>query len=363
MIYRNSKNDSTFIIAEAGVNHNGDFDLAKKLIDVAADSNVDAVKFQTFRVESLVTENAPKATYQKISTSEQESQRQMLEALEISFPLQFKLMKYAESRGILFLSTPFDPASLDFLLNDIKLETIKIGSGDLTNGPLLLNVARSRRDVILSTGMASLSEIEDALAVLAFGFVAGKDAKPNKRAFNDAYVSPDGQKLLQSKVSLMHCTSEYPCPFNEINLKAITTLKLAFGLDVGYSDHSQGIHVCLAAVAMGAQIIEKHFTLDKNMKGPDHKSSIEPYELGLLVKQVRDIEAAKGQGVKIPQPSEIANRQVSRKSLVVTDETCAGDILELSSIRAGEGVSPMEYWKYNNTPAKKNFKKGELFDE
>ena len=210
--------------------------------------------------------------------------------------------------------------------------------------------------------MASLAEIEDALALIAFGFVADKDTLPNKKSFYQAYVSSSGQSFLQNKVSLLHCTSEYPCPYDEINLRVIKTLKKSFGLKVGYSDHSQGIHVCLAAVAMGAQIIEKHFTLDRNMEGPDHRSSIEPHELKLLAEQIRNIEDSVGYGVKIPQPSEFGNRIVSRKSLIVEKETKKGELLQLSSLRAGDGLSPMQYWKYNNTIAKRNYRKGELFD-
>jgi len=305
---------TTFIIAEAGVNHNGSLALAKQLIDVAAKAGANAVKFQTFRAEQLVARNAPKAEYQKLTTDAQESQFEMIRKLELTDADHEVLIAHAKARGIEFLSTPFDTSSLILLTKRFGLTTIKVSSGDITNAPLLLEIARTSKHVILSTGMSTLAEIEAALGVLAFGFIEPQTI-PHRNSFANAYSSDEGQLALRKQVSLLHCTTEYPAPFHEVNLSAMDTMSIAFGLPIGYSDHTKGIHISLAAVARGASLIEKHFTLDRNLPGPDHKASLEPSELEEMVSAIRDIEHAVGDGIKRPTLTEAKNRVVARKKL------------------------------------------------
>ena len=277
MSYFNPPNQlATYIVAEAGVNHNGDLEIAYQLVDIAKTAGADCVKFQTFKAENLATKQAPKAKYQETST--QESQYDMLKRLMLSETQFQQLRDYAEQQKITFLSTAFDHDSLHFLTHTLGLTTLKIGSGELTNAPLLLAYARTKAQLILSTGMGTLSDIEQALGVIAFGLLADRE-KPSRAAFRDAYVSSEGQAILQKHVSLLHCTSAYPAAMADLNLRVIQSLGTAFGLRTGYSDHSEGIHVPIAAVTMGACIIEKHFTCDKNMAGPDHKKSLAPKEM------------------------------------------------------------------------------------
>ncbi|HHY20996.1 MAG TPA: N-acetylneuraminate synthase, partial [Bacilli bacterium] len=293
----------TFIIAEAGVNHNGSLQMAKELIDVATEAGADAVKFQTFRAGELASEVAPKAEYQLETTSSSESQFEMLKKLELTVEAHQELIDYCREKNIQFLSTPFDFPSVKLLTETFDLPIIKIPSGEITNAPLLLEIAKTKRKIILSTGMSTLGEIEQALSVLAYGLTSDC-VTPSLEAFNDAFCSTEGQEALIKYVSLLHCTTEYPTPFSEVNLRVIDTLAQAFGLPVGFSDHTVGITAPIAAVARGATIIEKHFTLDRNLPGPDHKASLEPRELTGMVKAIRETELALGQPYKIPTVSE-----------------------------------------------------------
>jgi len=338
-----------FVIAEAGVNHNGSAEMAIQLVDAAVEAGADAVKFQTFKAENLVTKSADKAEYQKATTGADESQYDMLKRLELSYEMHHQLIEYCKKKGIEFLSTAFDTDSLRFLVDDLGLTTLKIPSGEITNGPLLLEYAQTGCDLILSTGMATLGEVEEALGVIAFGLLSGKNShiKICRAAFQQAYFSEQGQACLKEKVTVLHCTTEYPAPAKEINLNAMLTMHQAFGLKTGYSDHSEGITVPIAASAMGATLIEKHFTLDKALPGPDHKASLEPDELKQMVTAIRMVEQVMGNGVKGPMSSEIKNREVARKSLVATEEVLEGDeftVRNLAIKRPGRGLSPMQYW-------------------
>jgi len=317
---------STLIIAEAGVNHNGDEKLAFKLVDAAYNAGADIVKFQTFKASKLVTANAKQADYQITNTQKIESQLSMLSRLELSFEFHIELVEYCKKIGIEFLSTAFDSESLRFLVNDLKLKKLKIPSGDLTNAPLVLEHAQTGCDLIVSTGMATLAEIETALGVIAFGYVSKLTEKPSIQAFENAYYSELGQKYLKEKVTILHCTTEYPAPLQDINLKAMDTIANAFKLPVGYSDHSAGITIPIAAVAREAKIIEKHFTLDRNMEGPDHKASLDPEQLKAMIEGIRNIELALGDGLKGPRPSEIKNKSIARKSLVAEQVIKKGTI-------------------------------------
>jgi len=356
----------TIIIAEAGVNHNGNEKLALKLVDAAFEAGADIVKFQTFKASKLVTANAEQADYQVTNTQKKESQLAMLSRLELSFEFHFVLVEYCNEVGIEFLSTAFDSESLKFLVNDLKLKKLKVPSGDLTNSPLVLEHAQTGCDLIVSTGMATLSEIETALGVIAFGYAAKKSEKPSIQAFEKAYFSEIGQKMLKEKVTILHCTTEYPAPLQDINLKAMDTIAHAFKLPIGYSDHSAGINVPIAAVALGAKIIEKHFTLDQNMQGPDHKASLEPKQLAEMIKGIRDIELALGDGLKGPRPSEIKNKSVARKSLVAEQVINKGTIFSEYNItikRPGLGKSPIHYWDLLGSEANQDYQIGDLINE
>ena len=356
----------TLIIAEAGVNHNGSEEIAFALIDAAYTAGADIVKFQTFKASKLVTANAEQADYQVTNTQKKESQLAMLTRLELSFEFHLELVEYCNKVGIEFLSTAFDLESLNFLVNDLKLKKLKIPSGDLTDAPLVLKHAQTGCDLIVSTGMATLSEIEMALGVIAFGYVAKKSENPSVQAFEKAYYSELGQKILKEKVTILHCTTEYPAPLQDINLKAMDTISNAFKLPVGYSDHSAGINVPIAAVALGAKIIEKHFTLDQSMQGPDHKASLEPKQLAEMIKGIRDIELALGNGLKGPRPSEIKNKSVARKSLVaeqVIKKGTAFSEINLAIKRPGLGKIPMHYWDLLGAEAMKDYQVGDLINE
>jgi len=353
----------TLIIAEAGVNHNGDIELAKKLIDVAAKAKADIIKFQTFTASKLVTANAKQADYQIQNTQKEESQLAMLSRLELSYAAHHKLVEHCKLQGIEFLSTAFDSDSLVFLAKNLGLKTLKIPSGELTNAPFVLEHAQTGSNLIVSTGMASLAEVEAALGVIAFGYTATSKAEPSIEDFQEAYFSEAGQKALKEKVTLLHCTSEYPAPMTDINLKAMDTMAMAFKLPVGYSDHSTGITIPVAAVARGAVIIEKHFTLDNTMNGPDHKASLEPDELTVMVNAIRNIEQALGDGVKGPQSSEIKNKAISRKSLVAARPIRAGERLTKDNIeikRPGLGISPYYFWSLLDQVAQRDYQTGDL---
>lgn len=355
---------STYVIAEAGVNHNGSLDIARNLIDVAAEAGADAVKFQTFRADTLVTRSAPKAAYQRVTTDERESQHAMLRALELSDDDHQALVDHCTQGRVQFLSTPFDPESLQMLVERFEMPRIKVPSGEITNGPLLLAAARTGRPVILSTGMSTLGEVEQALSVLAFGYT-DHDAPPGSEAFGAAYASEDGQVALRDRVTLLHCTSEYPTPPEDVHLRGMNTLHRAFGLPVGYSDHTRGIAVPIAAVARGAVLIEKHFTLDRSLTGPDHRASLEPDELTAMVRAIREVEAALGRSVKAPTVKELDTRTVARKSLTAATAIREGEPFSVENVtarRPGTGVSAMEYWATLGDFATRTYEQDELLD-
>lgn len=349
--------DRAYIIAEAGVNHNGSMKLAKRLIDAAADAGADAVKFQTFKADHLASQRAPKAAYQKRTTDASESQHQMLKKLEMDQKSHEVLMKHSETSGIQFLSTPFDMGSLDLLVKALSLPTIKISSGDITYAPLLVKVGQSGRKVILSTGMSTLAEVETALAILAFGHAKTRE-RPSLTGFRKAYVSSAGQRYLKDRVMLLHCTSEYPAAFGDVHLRAMDTLRSAFGLPVGLSDHTTGIAVPIAAAARGAAIIEKHFTLDKMLPGPDHRASVDPPELKAMIVAIRQIELALGVPLKRPSLAEVRNSALIRKSLVAMKTIRKGEHFSEENIavkRPGSGTSPLYYWEWVGKVATKDY--------
>ena len=350
------------VIAEAGVNHNGDLLLAKDLIDVAHESGADIVKFQTFSADELVVPTAEQAPYQLQNTKIQESQYDMLKRLELKKEYHYELMDKAHGLGIGFLSTAFDTQSLNFLLHELEFKLLKIPSGEITNASLLLESALSGSNLIISTGMATLEEIENALAVVAFGLKNQSGVSPSAHEFKSAFKSEEGKRLLSKKVSLLHCTTDYPANPKDINLRAMDTLREEFELPVGYSDHSLGFEISIAAVARGAQIIEKHFTLDKSLPGPDHKASLEPYELKTMIDCIRNIEDSLGTKEKKPMLSELSNKKVARKSLYARVDIKQGETIEehmISIKRPEEGISPMNLWDLIGTKANKNFKKNE----
>jgi N-acetylneuraminate synthase len=349
---------SIYIIAEAGVNHNGNLEMAKQLIEVAAAAGADAVKFQTLRAENVISRSAPKADYQKATTDATESQLEMIRRLELDRSSHETLFAYCREKNLEFMSTPFDRDSLDLLMQ-LGVACLKVSSGEITNAPLLLRMARSGLPIIMSTGMASLGEVEAALGVLAFGYLNYREP-PSPPAFFRAWR--EGQGALRDKVTLLHCTSEYPAPFEEVNLRAMETLAAAFGLPVGYSDHTLGITVAMAAAALGARVIEKHFTLDKALPGPDHKASLEPEELRNLVLCIREVETALGSRFKVSSPSELKNRDIARKSLVAARSIRKGERFSeenLTSKRPGNGISPMHYWDWIGKVAKRDFQPDE----
>ncbi|BHH82677.1 N-acetylneuraminate synthase [Desulforhopalus sp. 52FAK] len=359
--------NNIYIIAEAGVNHNGDSELAFELVDAAVDAGADAVKFQTFKAEELVTRKATKAIYQQQGSEEDESQFTMLKGLELSYDIHHDLLAYCKIKNIDFLSTAFDLDSLSFLANDLGLKTLKIPSGEITNGPLVLAYALTGCELLVSTGMTTLEEIEEALGVISFGFLqCGQHIiKPSCDRFRQAYRSTEGLGLLKKKVKLLHCTTEYPAPDSEINLKAMQTLRDVFGLKTGYSDHSAGLSVPVAAAAAGAVLIEKHFTLDKSLPGPDHRASLEPNELREMVSRVRRIEKILGDEQKKPSVSEVANMKIARKSLVAGKGIKAGEIFTKNNVaikRPGDGLSPMNYWELLGTRSLRSYDKDDLID-
>ena len=348
------------IIAEAGVNHNGSLQRALTLVDAAAEAGADMVKFQTFKATSLASRKAPKAEYQTRNTNAETSQLEMLQALELTVADHEAIIAHCTKRGIAFLSTPFDPDSLALLAGRFGLPVIKLGSGELTNGPLLLQAARTGRKLIVSTGMGSLEEVRAALGVLAFGFAG--IGPPGMQAFAKAFGSEVGQAALCAHVTLLHCTTEYPAPLADINLRAMDTLRKTFGLATGYSDHSEGITIAIAAAARGAAVIEKHFTLDRNLPGPDHQASIEPPDLRAMVTSIRAVEIALGDGLKAARPSEVANMAVARKTLVAARDLAEGHRLaaaDIDVLRTGTGLSPMRYWEMIGTATRRALKTGE----
>ncbi len=355
-------NSKTFIIAEAGVNHNGSLKTAFELIDAAVSARVDAVKFQTFRAEGLVTKHASKAEYQKITTDSRESQFEMIKKLELTEHDHKQIIEYCQKRRIKFMSTPFDNDSLRLLTNKFGMKLVKVSSGDITNAPFLLDISRVADEIILSTGMSNLSEIESALGVLSYGFSNTNDLPPSISSFEAAYAKDESRELLRKRVSLLHCTTEYPANPIEVNLLAMDTMSKAFGLRVGFSDHTKGIHIPIAAVARGAAIIEKHFTLDQSLNGPDHKASLEPEELKEMVSAIRDVEMALGDGIKRPTKSEWKNRSVVRKSLVAAQPVQYSEPLVITCKRPGDGCSPYRYWEFDGTSANRSYESDEAID-
>ncbi len=332
--------NKTFIIAEAGVNHNGSIEIAKKMIEVAKECGADAIKFQTFKAEKVISKYAPKAEYQKQTTGEIDSQLEMVKKLELSFDDFIVLKEYCDKLNIMFLSTPFDFESIDFL-DDLGLEIFKIPSGEITNLPYLEKIGKLGKKVILSTGMADLGEIEDALDILTSCGTKKED------------------------ITILHCNTEYPTPYEDVNLLAMLTIKEAFKVKVGYSDHTLGIEVPIAAVALGASVIEKHFTLDKNMEGPDHKASLEPHELKAMIDAIRNIEKSLGDGIKKPSKSELKNKDIARKSIVAKREIKKGEIFTEDNItvkRPGNGISPMRWYEVLGKVALKDYKEDELIE-
>lgn len=303
-----------YVIAEAGVNHNGQRELAFALVDHAAEAGADAVKFQTFDAARLASRHAPKAAYQRRSTDAAESQLDMLRKLELPRAWHAELQAHARSRGIEFLSTAFDADSLDFLCA-LGMPLLKVPSGELVNAPLLWRFARAGRPLVVSTGMATLSEVEQALAVIAHGFNAQAEPAGMDEVWQ-GWSRQDWRASLLGRVTLLHCTSQYPTPAHEVNLRAMDTLAHAFGLPVGYSDHTEGTLIPVAAVARGATVIEKHFTLDRGLPGPDHQASLEPRELARMVRDIRALQQALGHGAKVPQAGELDTRRADRKSVV-----------------------------------------------
>jgi len=329
---------SVFIIAEAGVNHNGSADLAKKLIDAASISGADAVKFQTFKAENLVAKNTQKAEYQKQTTDASESQFDMIKKLELDVDTHKELIAYCQEKNIMFLSTPFDHESIN-LLSDLGLQIFKIPSGEITNLPYLRHIGSLDKRVILSTGMSNLKEVEDALNILI-----------------NAGTSKDN-------ITVLHANTMYPTPMEDVNLNAMLTIQKEFGVSIGYSDHTLGIEVDIAAVAMGASVIEKHFTLNKKMDGPDHKASLEPNELKAMILAIRNIEMALGNYEKKPSSSESLNIEAARKSIIARQIIKKGDLLteeNLIAKRPGNGISPMEWYNFVGTIASKNYEKDDL---
>lgn len=330
----------TLIIAEAGVNHNGDMELARRLIDAAAEAGADLVKFQTFSADRLVTKHAKKAEYQNKTTDSGESQYAMIRKLELTCDMHEELIAHCELRGIRFFSTGFDIESID-LLHELGMESFKIPSGEITNLPYLRHVGRYGKPIMLSTGMATLGEIEAALNVL------------------------EQSGTVRQRITILHCTTEYPTPMTDVNLRAMLTIRDAFGVQVGYSDHTPGIEIAGAAVALGASVIEKHFTLDRGLPGPDHKASLEPAELKAMVAAIRNIEQALGDGIKRPSISETKNIPVVRKSLVAACMIQEGEAFNANNLavkRPGTGLSPMRWDEVVGRSAPRNFSPDELIE-
>jgi N,N'-diacetyllegionaminate synthase len=327
-----------FIIAEAGVNHNGDVKTAKKMIDAAFKAGADAVKFQTFVPEDLVSKKAPKAEYQKSTTDVGESQLEMLKRLSLNADAHKELIKYCKKRGIQFLSTPFDMNSID-LLKGLGLETFKIPSGEITNLPYLKKIGSLKKKIIMSTGMTDMREVGRAIKILIEAGTSKED------------------------ITLLHCNTEYPTPLEDVNLLAMVSMKKKFGVKAGYSDHTLGIEIPVAAVALGAEVIEKHFTLDRNAEGPDHRASLEPEELEAMVAAIRNTEKAIGDGVKKPSSSETKNMVIARKSIVAFRVIKKGDVFTEKNItvkRPGTGISPMKWYSILGKRAKRDFKPDEM---
>lgn len=357
-------NSGTFIIAEAGVNHNGSIELAERLVDLAVEAGANAVKFQTFKTELCLTKAVHRAKYQQ-KDGESNTQYDLVKALELSYDNFRHLSGYCKRKNITFLSTAFDLPSLKFLVDELTIPLIKIPSGDLLNGPLLLSAARAKKHILLSTGMCNLGDIENALSVIAFGLLGERDENACLKNFKNCYNSAEGQILLEKFVTLLHCTTEYPAPFEDVNLTSLGTLKSAFGLQVGFSDHSVGISVPLGAVALGATVIEKHFTLDQGMLGPDHKASLSPNQLIDMVRGIRDIERSLGDGRKYPRLSESDNVEIARKYLVCNHPISEGEEFSAESLiakRCRRGIPPIYLWDLIGKKSSRGYQKDEVIE-
>lgn len=352
------------VIAEAGVNHNGDLEMARALVDAAATAGADIVKFQTFKATSLVTRQAPTAVYQEKFTGPDSTQFEMLKKLELSDDHHRALITHCRSRGIEFLSTPFDHDSLRRLAREFGVKRLKIGSGDMTNYPLVLAAAQTGLPVIISSGMATMAEIALALGALAYGYIDG--ASPGPEAFRAALKEPEAHALLKQKAVLLHCTTEYPAPIGDINLRAMATLRDRFDIPVGFSDHSEGNAASIAAAALGASVIEKHITLDRDLPGPDHRASIEPDALTDLVNSIRTVTSALGEATKQPATSEQKNKVVARKSLYAGSRIPEGETftdLNLTVKRPESGMSPEHYWRLLGRTASRDYEIDDAINE
>ncbi len=348
-----------FIIAEAGVNHNGSLALAKQLIDVAYDAGVDAVKFQTFKADLITTPTATKAKYQIENTGRSESQYEMLKKLELSKEDHVELLRHSKKLGIQFLSTPFDVGSLNELVG-MGVDMLKIGSGDITNAPLLLSAAQSGLPVIISSGLSDLNDISNALAVLAFGYKYPGELPESHDDCLKLLSEEETKAKLKTMVTVLHCTTDYPAKFADINLRAIQTIAEEFDVVVGYSDHSIGILVPVVAAAFGAAVIEKHITLDKSMPGPDHKASLNPDELKIMVQNIRDTETILGIAEKVPSSAELENKNIVRRGMYAAKDIELGDVFSMENtiaLRPENSVSPLRIWDYLGKTAKKNYKR------
>jgi N-acetylneuraminate synthase len=355
--------DFVYIIAEAGVNHNGQRDLAFKLVELAAAAGADAVKFQTFDARKLASTTAPKARYQQETTDAGESQLAMLQKLELPREWHAELQAHAAVHGIEFISTAFDGESLDFLCS-LGIPFFKVPSGELTNGPLLWQFAHTGKPLIVSTGMATLSEVEQGLAIISHALVNDHEPAHMDEVWQ-CWSDERARSRLHGHVTLLHCTSQYPTPYAEANLRAMDTLRQAFGLDVGYSDHTEGLLIPLAAVARGARVIEKHFTLDRGMIGPDHRASLEPAELTEMVAKIRGLQHALGGAAKVPQPSEWDTRAAARQQVVAACDIAAGTRFSrahLTTARCGAGLPAVTLWERVGTAASRSYRAGEAIE-
>ena len=353
--------ENVFVIAEIGVNHNGEIDAALEMTERAAAAGANAVKFQTFESSALVTPGTESARYQKENIGSAHDQLSMLRGLELKQSDYRLLQKRCWNFGVEFMSTAFDFGSLEFLIHELGVERLKIGSGEITNGPFLLAHSQTGRSIVLSTGMANLEDVSRALAVLAFGFL--ENGIPDELAIQEVFDSTEGQDVLQKKVTLLQCTTQYPAPLEDANLRAMVSMRKQYRLNVGYSDHTLGTTASIVAVSLGATIIEKHFTLDRSLPGPDQKASIEPKEFQELVRTIRNVEACLGDGIKSVQLSESENIGIARKSIVAATNIRKGEILTVANLafkRPGYGISPMEYWDILGSAAEMNFQKGDL---
>lgn len=356
-----TSNNNCFIIAEAGVNHNGSLTIAKKLVDAAASAGADAVKFQTFKADLITVPTASKAAYQIENTGNNASQHSMLQALELPASDFAELLRYSKAAGIKFLSTPFDTESLKELVL-MGVDLLKISSGDITNAPLLLKAAQTGLPVIISSGASDLNDIRNALAVLAFGYQYPNSIPQTHDQCLEAFDNYEAMTKLKDKVTILHCTTNYPAAFTDINMNAMHTIGKEFGMRVGYSDHSTGILVSIVAAALGASVIEKHFTLDKSMPGPDHKASLDPEELKSMVRSIRDTQAILGNAIKKPSEAELRNKTIVRRGIYAGSDIASGQPLNLENIialRPENSISPLEVWNYLDKPAKKNYKRYE----